>query len=82
MYLAPFNHATPQLTDAIYIGLGRVLTISGRTIQDGAQLDPSLSQDALKAVQAVLDKVGMWGRGRHRGRGGACLSAGGCGRAV
>jgi hypothetical protein len=46
-----------QLTDALYIAFGKILTISGRTIKDEAQFDPQLSKDALAAVQSILDKV-------------------------
>ncbi len=52
--------AALQVADEVYISLGRVLTISGRTIKDEAQVDPSIAQAAGTAVQNVLDRVRGW----------------------
>eukprot|EP00877_Chromochloris_zofingiensis_P009844 jgi/Chrzof1/5112/Cz15g11250.t1 len=44
-------------TDAVYISLGRVLTISGRTIKPEAQASPGPAQDAEKAIDTFLKQV-------------------------
>ncbi len=46
-----------QVTDALYISLGYVLTISGRTIKPEAQASPGPAQDAKKAIDDLLAKV-------------------------
>eukprot|EP00955_Chlamydomonas_euryale_P114226 366260-Chlamydomonas_euryale.AAC.33 len=49
--------ATAGPVDRVYQGLGTVLTISGRTIQGRAQVDPELANDARNAIEEVLGKV-------------------------
>lgn len=43
--------------DAVYIALGKVLTISGRTIREEAQISPAIIQEAQDAIEGVLAKV-------------------------
>ncbi|KAF6256173.1 hypothetical protein COO60DRAFT_140330 [Scenedesmus sp. NREL 46B-D3] len=43
--------------DAVYVALGRVLTISGRTIRDEAQVDPQLTKGAEAAIDALVRKL-------------------------
>eukprot|EP00878_Enallax_costatus_P005028 GHUV01005288.1.p1 GENE.GHUV01005288.1~~GHUV01005288.1.p1 ORF type:complete len:236 (+),score=37.94 GHUV01005288.1:223-930(+) len=43
--------------DAVYVALGKVLTISGRTIRDEAQVDVQLAKDAEVAIDAVINKL-------------------------
>ncbi len=47
-----------QVTDAVYMGLGRVLTISGRTIRPEAQDSPVPAQEAEGAIDKFLEQVG------------------------
>ena len=53
-----------QVTDAVYMGLGRVLTISGRTIRPEAQASPQPAQEAEGAIDKFLAQVGAKGVGR------------------
>ena len=46
-----------QPVDAVYIALGKVLTISGRTIKEEAQVSPAIIQEAQDAIEGVLAKV-------------------------
>jgi hypothetical protein len=46
-----------QPVDAVYIALGKVLTISGRTIREEAQSSPAIIQEAQEAIEGVLAKV-------------------------
>lgn len=43
--------------DAVYVALGRVLTISGRTIKDEAQVDPELIKAAEVAINDVINQL-------------------------
>lgn len=43
--------------DAVYVALGRVLTISGRTIKDEAQFDPALIKSAEVAIDEVISQL-------------------------
>lgn len=43
--------------DAVYVALGRVLTISGRTIKDEAQVDPQLGKAAETAIDALIKEL-------------------------
>lgn len=45
------------MTDAVYQGLGRVLTISGRTIRLEAQIAPENAATAEAAVEKLLLQV-------------------------
>lgn len=45
------------VTDAVYMGLGRVLTISGRTIRAEAQDSPQAAQEAEAAIEKFLAQV-------------------------
>jgi hypothetical protein len=45
------------LTDPVYEAIGRVLTISGRTIKKEAQVDPALAQQANDAISTFLSYV-------------------------
>lgn len=45
------------MTDAVYAGLGRVLTISGRTIRLEAQVSPENAAAAEAAVEKLLQQV-------------------------
>jgi hypothetical protein len=47
----------PGLTDRVYIGLGNVLTISGRTIKPEAQITPAAAEEATQAIEEFLSKV-------------------------
>ncbi|KAJ9505719.1 hypothetical protein QJQ45_006414 [Haematococcus lacustris] len=47
----------PGATDAVYRGLGRVLTISGRTIRPEAQESPEAALEAKAALDTFLAKV-------------------------
>ncbi len=44
----------------MYVTLGGVLTISGRTIRPEAQAGPDNARAAELAIQGVLDKVRGW----------------------
>ncbi len=46
-----------QVADAVYQGLGRVLTISGRTIRPEAQDTPEAAEVAAVAIDEFLQKV-------------------------
>eukprot|EP00775_Hariotina_reticulata_P001524 gene1524-1862_t len=48
---------TSSPVDAVYISLGRVLTISGRTIRDEAQVSVKLIKDAESAIDDVITKL-------------------------
>jgi hypothetical protein len=43
-----------QPADAVYVSLGKILTISGRTIKEEAQFDPSLAAGAVEAINTFL----------------------------
>ncbi len=60
----------PQITDAVYMGLGRVLTISGRTIRPEAQASPQPAAQAEEAISVFLQKVRRGGAGQGGGGGG------------
>lgn len=50
-------HTHTQVTDAVYVGLGKVLTISGRTIKPEAQASPEAAKAAEAALDSLLAKV-------------------------
>jgi hypothetical protein len=47
------------VADKVYMGLGQVLTISGRTIKDEAQVGPMRADEARAAIEEFLSKVSM-----------------------
>ena len=47
----------PGVVDRVYIALGKVLTISGRTIRPEAQASPTPADDARLAIEEFLSKV-------------------------
>eukprot|EP00195_Chlamydomonas_chlamydogama_P005781 CAMPEP_0202901364 /NCGR_PEP_ID=MMETSP1392-20130828/14212_1 /ASSEMBLY_ACC=CAM_ASM_000868 /TAXON_ID=225041 /ORGANISM="Chlamydomonas chlamydogama, Strain SAG 11-48b" /LENGTH=183 /DNA_ID=CAMNT_0049587913 /DNA_START=191 /DNA_END=742 /DNA_ORIENTATION=- len=47
----------PGVTDRVYIGLGKVLTISGRTIRPEAQASPQVADEARRAIEDFLAQV-------------------------
>eukprot|EP00798_Chlamydomonas_sp_ICE-L_P027408 gene27408-4702_t len=48
----------PGPADAIYVSLGKVLTISGRTIRADAQATPVAAKEAAEAISALLPEAG------------------------
>lgn len=49
--------STIQLVDPIFVGVGKVLTPSGRGIRRDALLLPEVTADALVAINSLLDRV-------------------------
>lgn len=48
-----------QVTDAVYRSMGFLLTLSGRTIQEPAQVEPRYAREAAEALDVFLAKVGL-----------------------
>lgn len=46
-----------KLVDPIFVGVGKVLTPSGRGIRRDALVLPEVTEDALVAINALLDEV-------------------------